>query len=74
MLCEVFVYPNGPLTVKPKGMQIVPVEIDAEGMLVSGPGGLQDVLKNWDPRNGRRPQLMYTVTLVIIFSNCKNIH
>lgn len=63
MLCEVFVYGNAPATVKPKGVQIVPVEIDGEGMLAHGPGGLQDVLENWDPRNGRRPHMMYTVTM-----------
>jgi DNA-binding transcriptional MocR family regulator len=61
MLCEVFVYMNGPSTVKPKGVQIVPVEIDEEGMLAYGPGGLKEVLENWDPRQGRRPHVMYTV-------------
>lgn len=63
MLCEVFVYMNAVQTAKPKGVQTVPVEIDSEGMLAYGPGGLQDVLENWDTRNGRRPHLMYAVTM-----------
>ncbi|KAG9255362.1 aromatic amino acid aminotransferase 1 [Emericellopsis atlantica] len=63
MLCEVFVYMNAPDTARPKGAQMVPVEVDAEGMLVHGKGGLQDVLENWDPRNGARPRLMYSVTM-----------
>lgn len=63
LLCEVFVYGNALSTAQPKGVQVVPIEIDSEGMLAYGPGGLQDVLVNWDPRNGRRPHLMYTVTM-----------
>lgn len=62
MLCEVFVYVSAITNVKPKGVQVVAVEIDDVGMMASGPGGLQDVLENWDPRNGRRPHFMYTVT------------
>ena len=62
MLCEVFVYGNVLSQTRPKGVQVVPVEIDAEGMLAKGPGGLRDVLENWDPRNGRRPHFLYTVT------------
>lgn len=63
LLTEVFVYMNAPQTVKPKGVDIVPVEIDGEGMLAEGKGGLRDVLENWDTKNGRRPHLMYTVTM-----------
>lgn len=62
MLCEVFVYASVLAQAQPRGVQVVPVEIDSEGMLASGPGGLQDVLENWDPRNGRRPHFIYTVT------------
>ena len=47
---------------RPRGLGIVPVAIDDEGMLVSGKGGLEDVLENWDFSKGRRPHLMYTVT------------
>jgi DNA-binding transcriptional MocR family regulator len=63
MLCEVFVYMNGPATVKPKGVRLVPVEIDDEGMMAHGPGGLQDIMENWDLRDGRRPHFIYTVTM-----------
>ena len=47
---------------KPRGLNIVPVELDDEGMVAEGPGGLKDVLENWDFKKGRRPRLMYTVT------------
>jgi DNA-binding transcriptional MocR family regulator len=63
MLCEAFVYMVPATTVRPKGVQVVPVEMDAGGMKASGPGGLEDVLENWDPSKGRRPHFMYTVTM-----------
>jgi len=44
------------------GVQIVTVKIDLEGMLPNGPGGLEDVLENWDEAKGKRPHLLYTVT------------
>lgn len=62
MLCEVFVYASVLSQIGPRGVQVVPVEIDAEGMLADGPGGLEEVLENWDPRNGRRPHFIYSVT------------
>lgn len=46
----------------PRGLQIVPVKVDTEGMLAGGPGGLRDVLDNWDIKKGKRPHLMYTIT------------
>ncbi|KAL2162643.1 hypothetical protein VTH06DRAFT_6479 [Thermothelomyces fergusii] len=63
LLCEPFVYSNILSQAKPHGVQIVPVKADASGMAVDGPGGLEDVLANWDPAKGRRPHLLYTVTL-----------
>ncbi|KAJ0415672.1 pyridoxal phosphate-dependent transferase [Aspergillus carlsbadensis] len=63
VLCEEFVYMNAIQTVQPRGLNIAPVAIDAEGMLPHGPGGLLDVLQNWDYRKGRRPHLMYTITI-----------
>jgi hypothetical protein len=36
--------------------------MDLEGMLPTGPGGLEDILENWDESQGKRPHLMYTVT------------
>lgn len=62
ILCEEFVYMNAIQTVKPRGLNIVPVAIDAQGMLAHGKGGLADVLENWDFRKGRLPHLMYTIT------------
>ena len=62
MLCEVFVYPAVLNQTVHKGVRPVPVEIDGEGMMPDGPGGLKEILENWDPRNGRRPHFMYSVT------------
>ncbi|KAI1339067.1 aromatic amino acid aminotransferase [Xylariaceae sp. FL0016] len=63
MLTEVFVYGNAVGQATPRGIQIVPVELDEEGMTPYGPGGLEDVLANWDDSKGKRPHLMYTVTM-----------
>ena len=63
LLCEEFAYMNAIQTASPRGMNIVPVAIDDEGMCASGPGGLHDVLKNWDTSKGKQPHLMYTVTI-----------
>jgi DNA-binding transcriptional MocR family regulator len=63
ILCEQYAYMNAIQTVRPKGFNVAAVAIDSEGMLASGPGGLRDILENWDFRKGRRPHLMYTVTI-----------
>ncbi|KAI2623446.1 aromatic amino acid aminotransferase 1 [Xylaria nigripes] len=63
MLCEVFVYSAVLNQALPRGIQICPVEIDGEGLLAYGPGGLEDVLANWDDAKGKRPHLLYTVTM-----------
>ncbi|KAF4334534.1 aromatic amino acid aminotransferase I [Fusarium beomiforme] len=63
MLCETFVFGNILTQARPLGVNIVPVEIDEEGMIVEGPGGLREVLENWNPRNGRLPHFLYTVTM-----------
>lgn len=62
LLCENFVYGNVLTQAAPRGMQIVAVEADEGGMVVSGKGGLEDVLANWDYSKGKRPNIMYTVT------------
>lgn len=62
LLCETFVYGNVLSQVLPRGVQPVPVGADAGGMCAEGPGGLEDVLSNWDASKGKRPHLMYTVT------------
>jgi DNA-binding transcriptional MocR family regulator len=62
ILCEEFAYINAIQSARPRGLQIVPVRVDLEGMVPTGEGGLEDVLANWDFRTGKRPHLMYTVT------------
>lgn len=62
LLCEEFAYMNAVQAARPRGLNIVPVAIDEEGMKASGKGGLEDVLENWDPSKGKRPHLIYTVT------------
>jgi len=62
LLCEKYAYMNAIQAARPRGMNIVPIEIDDEGMLPTGKGGLEDVLENWDPKTGKRPHIMYTVT------------
>lgn len=64
ILCEEFAYMNAIQTVKPRGINVVPVVMDADGMMATGEGGLANVLENWDFSRGKRPHLMYTVTLV----------
>lgn len=62
LLVEEFAYMNAIQAAKPRGMGVVPVKIDDEGMLADGPGGLRYVLENWDYKRGKRPHMIYTVT------------
>lgn len=62
VLCEEFVYGNALQAIRPRGLNIVPVAIDEEGMMAKGKGGLEDVLENWDFSLGKRPSLIYSVT------------
>ena len=62
LLVEKFAYMNAIQAAEPRGLNVVPVAIDDEGMIPEGPGGLRDVLESWDFSKGRRPRLMYTVT------------
>ncbi|GKT84738.1 aromatic amino acid aminotransferase [Colletotrichum tofieldiae] len=59
MLCEVFVYSQVLTQVLPRGVQVVPIEMDEGGMSVSG---LEETLAGWDYKNGKRPSFLYTVT------------
>ena len=63
ILCEEYAYMNAVQTAAPRGLNIVPVKIDDEGMLAYGPGGLADILDNWDVYRGKRPHIIYTVTM-----------
>ncbi|KAJ6262254.1 Aromatic amino acid aminotransferase [Drechslerella dactyloides] len=63
MLVEKYVYSGGPQTAAMLGIGIMPVEMDKEGMMADGDGGLREILDSWDTDNdGPRPHLMYTVT------------
>jgi len=62
IVCEEFAYMNAIQTARPRGLNIVPIAIDSEGMLAYGKGGLEDVMSNWNKNKGKRPHLMYTVT------------
>ncbi|KAI0416838.1 pyridoxal phosphate-dependent transferase [Xylaria grammica] len=63
LLAEIFIYPLILNQAQPRGVQICPVEMDEEGMSPYGPGGLEDVLANWDDAQGKRPHLLYTVSM-----------
>jgi DNA-binding transcriptional MocR family regulator len=63
ILCEEFAYMGAIGTAVARGLNIVPVGMDEEGLSVQGKGGLRDVLENWDPSKGKRPHLIYLVTV-----------
>ncbi|KAI9783383.1 MAG: hypothetical protein M1839_003918 [Geoglossum umbratile] len=63
LLVEEFCYMNAVQCASPRGLHIVPIGMDDEGMRAFGPGGLLDVLSNWDKSKGKQPHLMYTVTI-----------
>ena len=62
ILVEEFAYMNAVQTAQARGLNIVPVAVDDQGMCNEGPGGLLDVLENWDVGRGKRPYLIYTVS------------
>lgn len=63
MLCEEFAYMQAIQSAAPRGLNIVPVAIDEVGMMAEGEGGLREVMENWDMGRGKRPHIMYTVTI-----------
>ncbi|KAI3335040.1 pyridoxal phosphate-dependent transferase [Ustulina deusta] len=63
LLAEIFIYPSILNQAHPRGVQVCPVQMDDEGMSPYGPGGLEDVLANWDDAKGKRPHLLYTVSM-----------
>jgi DNA-binding transcriptional MocR family regulator len=62
IVCEEFAYMSAVQSCRPRGIAVVPIKMDLEGMLPTGRGGLEDILENWDESQGKRPHLMYTVT------------
>ena len=63
IIVEEFAYMSAVQSSASRGTQVVPVSVDGQGLNPSGPDGLEAVLKNWDPRKGKRPHVMYTVTI-----------
>ncbi|KAF3916015.1 hypothetical protein AA313_de0210396 [Arthrobotrys entomopaga] len=64
ILMEQFVFSGNPQAAAVRGIEVVPVEVDKEGMVVEGDDGLEGILESWDESKwGRRPHLMYTVTM-----------
>ncbi|KAK2748512.1 hypothetical protein FQN57_000645 [Myotisia sp. PD_48] len=63
ILCEEFAYMNAIQTVRPRGLNVVPVAMDVDGMEIDGIHGLAHILENWDYRRGKRPHLLYTVSI-----------
>ncbi|KAF2754660.1 aromatic amino acid aminotransferas-like protein [Pseudovirgaria hyperparasitica] len=63
ILVEKYVYMTSIQAVLPRGMNVITVELDEQGMKSDGPGGLEDILENWDYSRGRRPHLLYTITI-----------
>lgn len=63
LVTDIFMYANVLTQVLPRGIQVVAIEMDEEGMAPYGPGSLEDVLGNWDYSKGKRPHLLYTVTM-----------
>ncbi|CAN6618014.1 aromatic amino acid aminotransferase 2 [Trichomonascus vanleenenianus] len=63
IIVEEHTYPAALQTFVPRGLRIVPVKSDKYGMVVNGTNGLRQVLEGWNSFKGRRPHLMYTVTI-----------
>ncbi|KAJ5908451.1 hypothetical protein N7495_001133 [Penicillium taxi] len=63
VLVEEFTYMNAIQQITPRGLNIVGVAVDGQGMLAFGKGGLADVLENWDFKKGRRPHILYTIAI-----------
>lgn len=65
ILSEEYTFATAVETAAPMGVRVAGVRMDEQGLLPYGPGGLDDVLANWDAdgkRGGaRKPFLLYTV-------------
>jgi len=59
VLVEEFTYPSALEAMHPLQAKTVAVKMDHEGMLDTD---LEEILKKWDKKQGRRPRVMYTVT------------
>lgn len=61
LLVEEFVYGPPIAQIKPKGISVVPVKLDAEGILAHGDGSLSHVLQTWNSAVGKRPHVVYVI-------------
>lgn len=59
VLVEEFTYPSALEAMHPLQVKTVAVKMDREGMLDTN---LEEILRKWDKKQGRRPRVMYTVT------------
>lgn len=64
LIVEEFTYGPALAQVKPKDVNIVPVKMDAEGMVAYGAGSLFEALHNWDYARGKRPHVVYLIPSV----------
>jgi DNA-binding transcriptional MocR family regulator len=60
LLTEEYAFGTAIGTMEPWGVQAVPIKMDDMGML---PGALREALENWDDQRGRRPHVLYTITM-----------
>lgn len=60
LITEEFTYSLAAEVARVRGLNIVPVSLDSEGIL---PDSLEDMLANWDLSKGKRPHLLYTVSV-----------
>lgn len=64
LMIEEFVYSPPLLQLKPKDVNIIPINMDDQGMLAHGPGSMFEALDTWDPAKGRRPHAVYLIPYV----------
>lgn len=60
LLVEEFTYALSTETANVRGLNIVDIKMDRDGMI---PEVLRDTLENWDPSKGKRPHIMYTISI-----------
>ncbi|KAI0041417.1 PLP-dependent transferase [Auriscalpium vulgare] len=58
IITEKWTYPSAVAAASPIGVNVLSVDMDAEGMRADS---LRKVLSEWDPARGKRPHVMYTV-------------
>jgi DNA-binding transcriptional MocR family regulator len=64
LIVEEFLYAPPIAQIRPRDVNIVPVIMDAEGIVPYGPGSLFDVLEYWNYAHGKRPHVLYVIPYV----------